>query len=199
MPDKLIGAASAAKRFFGKRAEGYDERRSGRPHWAIEHAAVYAMLVGFPEGASVLDMPVGTGRYAPIYKTLGLMAIGIDASEDMLTVAKQKIDALGFTMDLIRGDALDLPIADETFDAVVCSRLVNWFLPSEMKLAVVEMVRVMKTRLIITVEFGARKQESGNNPHDPKLFAEALHTAGAVEERRIEIEKNYFMIQAGRA
>jgi ubiquinone/menaquinone biosynthesis C-methylase UbiE len=198
MSDQMIGAAAAAKRFVGGRAANYEARRSVRPFWAKEHAAVEKMLSGLPRGALVLDIPVGTGRYAPIYKKLGFKAVGIDASEDMLAEARTKVIETGADMDLYIGDALNIRHMRGTFHAVVCTRLVNWFLPAEMARAVAEMVRVMHDRLIISVEFGARKSEEGNNPHEPAVWAAALKAAGVVERRRIEISPGYDMIEVGR-
>lgn len=197
MSDKLIGAASAAKRFFGGRATKYEARRSVRPFWAKEHAAVQEMISDLPRGSSILDIPVGTGRYASIYKRSVFVATGIDASSDMLAVASAAARNLGLAMKLEVGDALDIQYVTGAFDAVVCTRLVNWFLPDEMRRAVQEMMRVARFRVIVSVELGARSSEEGNKPHEPAVWAEALKSAGAVEKKRVEIQPNYFMVQLG--
>src|SRR3990167_9071981 len=102
----MNGAAAVRGRYVGGRATGYDERRSAKPFWAKEHAAVREMLAYLPKGAQVLDIPVGTARYATIYQELGLWAAGVDISLDMLAVAQDKIDSLGFVMNLRQGDVL---------------------------------------------------------------------------------------------
>lgn len=194
MPGKLIGAASAAKRYFGAKATGYEARRAVRPHWAREHALVEAMLIDLPPGSRILDIPVGTGRYAAIYKKAWFEVVGIDASSDMLDVAQAKADLNGIEIKLEAGDALEIHYAPKTFDAVVCTRLVNWFLPDEMARAIQEMVRVSRDRVIVSVILGDRTQESGNNPHEPTIWAAALKAAGVKEFKRIEIEPGYWMI-----
>ena len=198
MPDKLIGAAAAAKRYFGKRATGYEARRAGRPHWAKENAAVESMLSDLPRCSSVLDVPVGTGRYVEIYKRAGFFAAGLDASGDMLDVARENARKIGYPFPLHLGDALNLPYHDLSFHAVVCTRLVNWFLPDEMACAVREAMRVADHRVIISVELGPRTADGGNNPHEPAVWAAALKSAGAVERQRVEIEPGYFMIELRR-
>lgn len=195
----MNGAAAVRNRFVGGRATGYDERRSGREFWGKEHAAVRDMLLDLPRGSSVLDIPVGTGRYASIYQECGFQAVGMDTSPDMLAVARKKIDALGFHMGLCEGDVLDIDAPAEVVDAVVCTRLLNWILPAEMTRAVAEMMRVCRRRLIVSIELAARTSDKGNKPQEPATFAKALAAAGGREEKRVAISPNYWMIQIGRA
>ena len=194
----MNGAEAVNGRYYGGRATGYEERRSNRAFWGKEHAAVESMLADLPRGASILDIPVGTGRYASIYKRLGLVAVGMDVSTDMLDVARDNINKISLAMDVRVGDARAIDAENASFDTAVCTRLVNWFLPDEMSLTVSELLRVVRRRVIISVGLGPRLSDKGNKPHEPKAFARAVKLAGGIEQGRVEISRGYYMIQLGR-
>jgi len=66
-------------------------------------------------GSSVLDVACGTGDLSiQIFETIGGRVVGLDFCRPMLDIARQKTDQVTF----VEGDALELPFADETFDAV---------------------------------------------------------------------------------
>lgn len=76
-------------------------------------------------GGAYLDVGCGTGdvcieilRQAP-----GGRAVGIDKSEGMLALGRNKLEAAGLAreIDLLAGDALDLQFSDRTFDGVITS------------------------------------------------------------------------------
>ncbi|MDX6613248.1 MAG: demethylmenaquinone methyltransferase / 2-methoxy-6-polyprenyl,4-benzoquinol methylase [Blastocatellia bacterium] len=63
----------------------------------------------------VLDVACGTGDLSiQIFETIGGRVVGLDFCRPMLEIARQKTDQIPF----VEGDALELPFADETFDAV---------------------------------------------------------------------------------
>lgn len=68
----------------------------------------------------VLELAMGTGLNLPHYPA-GLELTGIEWSPDMLEQARLKALALGSTVDLVLGDAADLPFGDGSFDTVVCT------------------------------------------------------------------------------
>jgi demethylmenaquinone methyltransferase / 2-methoxy-6-polyprenyl-1,4-benzoquinol methylase len=65
------------------------------------------------EGDDVLDSCCGTGDLAIEGARLGGRVTGLDFSEPMLARARRKAPEL----EWVHGDALDLPFADESFDA----------------------------------------------------------------------------------
>ncbi|MDQ0176203.1 demethylmenaquinone methyltransferase [Bacillus chungangensis] len=74
------------------------------------------------EGASALDVCCGTADWTiALAETVGAegKVIGLDFSSNMLEVGKQKVHQLGLQqVELIQGNAMDIPFDDNTFDYV---------------------------------------------------------------------------------
>ncbi|MCX8205171.1 MAG: methyltransferase domain-containing protein [Candidatus Nezhaarchaeota archaeon] len=89
----------------------------------------------------VLDLGTGTGLLALLLAEVGYRRIiGLDINEHMLRVAKRKLAR--YSVELVQGDGMRLPIADGSVDAVV-SKSALWMMPSPER-AVEEMVRVTR-------------------------------------------------------
>src|SRR5205807_1167721 len=77
-------------------------------------------------GDRVLDLGCGTGhdtrRLAELVGPTGAV-VGIDASETMITVARQRADGSGLPMTFHIGDAMQLDLPTGSFDGVRCERL----------------------------------------------------------------------------
>lgn len=76
-----------------------------------------------PEPLQVLDLATGTGDFAVAIAqklTTGGHVTGIDLSEKMLELGRGKVivEGLSERVDLLRGNAEQLPFADESFDRV---------------------------------------------------------------------------------
>jgi demethylmenaquinone methyltransferase/2-methoxy-6-polyprenyl-1,4-benzoquinol methylase len=69
--------------------------------------------LGLPEGSLVLDLACGTGDLARELTARGSRAIGVDFSAGML--AASHADA-----PVVRGDASQLPLREDSLDGVVC-------------------------------------------------------------------------------
>lgn len=65
-------------------------------------------------GSRVLDVATGTGDLAIELASRGAEVVGVDFSERMLELARAKAPGIAFEV----GNALDLPYADDEFDAV---------------------------------------------------------------------------------
>lgn len=94
---------------YDSMADEYDAtRESATPD---EIAALAKSLEGCK---TVLDVGVGTGRFAKPLLDLGFEVTGIDVSRRMLLKAREK--GLG---RLLLGDAYGLPLRDKSFDAAI--------------------------------------------------------------------------------
>ena len=78
--------------------------------------------------ARVLDVPCGTGKLAPVFKSLGLKVTACDISPYMLDVAKQTfLDQQIENAEFLVGDAESITeqVGRNQFDVVVCLRLMH--------------------------------------------------------------------------
>ena len=78
---------------------------------------VVADAVGASPGERVLDLAAGTGSSSLPFAAAGAQVAAVDFSLGMLRVGKRAHPQL----DLLAGDALALPFADDSFDAVTIS------------------------------------------------------------------------------
>ncbi|HVE69093.1 MAG TPA: methyltransferase domain-containing protein [Solirubrobacteraceae bacterium] len=99
------------------------------PAMAEEHR-IARLLLGLGRGDGVLDVACGPGNFTRDFgHRVGDegLAVGIDASPTMLARAVQDTpDPYGNTA-YIRGDAVDLPFRDASFDAVCCFAALHLF------------------------------------------------------------------------
>lgn len=103
---------------FDRQAATYDKAHYSQ-HAKKLYPFLLAQLGQVPHGA-VLDLGCGTGELlsAAVGRWPEGDWAGLDLSENMLCAARTK---LGDRVELVRGDAAELPFADGRFQAVVCS------------------------------------------------------------------------------
>jgi SAM-dependent methyltransferase len=141
-------------------AESFDERRFGGPIGQLvadDQARVLTRFLGKPQGLSVLDVGTGTGRAAVLLAREGARVTGVDSSEPMLAVARQRAASEHLAITFVGGDAHHLEFAPRSFDAVVSLRVlmhtVDW------RESVAELCRVADRLVIIdfpaTMSFAA--------------------------------------------
>jgi len=103
---------------FDCAAEFYDRTR-GPPSDAMRQ--LVTSLVNELKGyARVLDVGVGTGRFAQHFQNAGLETVGIDIAGKMLEKAVGKR-----VKNLLKSDACFLPFRDNAFEASVCIHLLH--------------------------------------------------------------------------
>ena len=94
-------------------APWYDE--PGNELLEVEEPVVREILAALPVGVA-LDAACGTGRHAAYLVELGHRLIGVDATPEMLELARAKVPDAEFH----EADLHDLPVADDSVDVVVC-------------------------------------------------------------------------------
>ena len=131
-------------------ARRFDERRFGGPIGELvadSQARVLTDFVGPVRGRSVLDVGTGTGRAALLLAASGARVTGVDASAEMLTVARQRAADEGVPITFLEGDARTLEFADRSFDIVVSLRVImhtpRW------QECVAELCRVARDRVVL--------------------------------------------------
>lgn len=168
MTQKQRDAAPAGDMFRGSVAESYASHRSRHPIWEKEFGAV-EQLLDKVEATNVLDMPFGTGRFAPLYAARGLKVSGLDVSQDMLDTARAELGTLYDKCDLRLGDATELPYVDSEFDLTVCIRFLTDIVPFEVALrSLSEIHRVTRKHAILMLKTTAEGHEKQSFPEMDK-------------------------------
>lgn len=128
-------------------AASYDTEREIEPLWHIENTFVRD-LIARSAFRSVLDVPVGTGRFLEYYGNRSVT--GTDLSESMLELARSRATSL--YMDNVyfrRCSVTDLPFAAGSFDLVLCWRLLHLLPPESLAPALSELARVCCSTLCV--------------------------------------------------
>jgi len=144
--------------YTGQKIEHYEEWRSHTRHWRREQQIVEQLLdvVDVETDDVILDVPVGTGRFFPLYAKYGPRVVGVDISTDMLSEAREKAADLEYDdVDLRVGDILDLELEDEAVDLSVCIRLMNWFDFPGFRRSLRELRRVSSRFMIVGVRLAS--------------------------------------------
>ncbi len=88
-----------------------------------EVRAFQKMLALVDSKGSVLDIACGTGRYVELLLNKEYQVGGIDISNQMLTIARERCDVQKNLLFLQQGDAQYLPFDDKQFNGITCMRL----------------------------------------------------------------------------
>lgn len=139
-----------ARKYTGSVATGYDAKRTESPKWAAEQEIIERIIEEF-DGGSVLDVPVGTGRFIPAYERNNLNWVGIDLSDDMLHEAAAKVTSNTkpqlFVGDVTRLDSLLQP---KGVDHSIMCRLTRWLTPTQRVFALKQLQAVTAKSIVFT-------------------------------------------------
>jgi ubiquinone/menaquinone biosynthesis C-methylase UbiE len=96
-----------------------------------------------PQESSVLDVGCGTGEFERIILSEHpeQRMIGLDVSDQMLAIARQKCSAYP-NVRFLAGSASVLPFSNDSFDLVICASALHYFDKPDASLS--EMRRVVK-------------------------------------------------------
>jgi demethylmenaquinone methyltransferase/2-methoxy-6-polyprenyl-1,4-benzoquinol methylase len=114
-----------------------------------------ALEIGFGTGYAILSMANSVGKNGKIY--------GIDISEGMYTLTKQRIEKAGLEdlVELKTGDATRLPFEAGFFDAVFISFTLELFDTPDIHTVLQECKRVLKNNGRICIMAMAQKEKPG--------------------------------------
>jgi ubiquinone/menaquinone biosynthesis C-methylase UbiE len=133
-----------------KVAEGFDALRFGGPiGQLVQHTQEVLLMAAFGpiRGRTILDVGTGTGRAALAFARAGAVVTGIDASEQMLAVARRTAEERKLNATFQVGDAHAIPFGDKQFDCAVSLRVIM-HTPDWQK-CVTELCRVAKWRVVV--------------------------------------------------
>lgn len=162
-----------AKYLLNKTREDYNRiaeqfSRSREFVWEeLNYLAKYA-----EDGDKVLDIGCGNGRLLQIFKNKKIDYTGIDSSEKLIVIAKEKHSSVKF----LTADALNLPFEDNSFDKVFSIAVLHHIPSKELRLKFLEEAkRVLKPNglLVLTAWYFWREWHAWQSligSFTPKLF-----------------------------
>ncbi len=181
-------------------ARTFDDRRFGGPIGqlvAATQARVLADFIGDVKGREVLDVGTGTGRAALLLARGGAQVTGVDASEQMLAVARERAAADGANIRFLLGDAHALVFHDRSFDASVSLRVLMH--TPEWRSCLAELCRV-SNRLVIFDYPSARSLAAIQSAARAAADAVGIRTEAyrVFSDRQIaaELERSGFRVRA---
>jgi 2-polyprenyl-3-methyl-5-hydroxy-6-metoxy-1,4-benzoquinol methylase len=141
--------------------------RKGAYHWDDYHGGLLRMNaytrarydlvcdcvreVNLPRNARLLDMGCGDGALAGVlHSELGMPVAGVDTNEKGVALAKAMFGARGFTGEFRLVGGYDSGFPDASFDAVVCSDVIEHVDNPESMLREIHRLLVPGGRLVIT-------------------------------------------------
>lgn len=185
--------AERAQAYFSRNASEWDElRRLHISDAAVESALL--KLIGTTPVDALLDLGTGTGWILQLLSNIYRRAVGIDASRDMLSVARSNLDRAGIVKASVRhGDILNLPLEGQDFDLITVHQVLHFL--DQPELAIAEAARVLRPggRLLI-VDLAPHTLEYLRNDHahvrlgfSHQVMAEWLEKVGLEVEQAIDL------------
>ena len=116
-------------------------------------------LIDADKGSSVLDLGCGNGALTKVLQNKGYCVKGLDASEELLSIAKEKYP----TIDFMQGDAVDFTLP-EPVDVVFSNAVFHW-INKDRQMNMLKCVHeALKKRGQFVFEFGGH--ENNRKIHD---------------------------------
>jgi ubiquinone/menaquinone biosynthesis C-methylase UbiE len=141
-------AAPEAGEYFDERAERYDRAYDTSSGYALRSRMDVALrLLGSGPG-EILDVGMGPGRLLAELAQRGWTVSGIDASSEMVAVARDRLP--DSAARLAQGTIESLPFADSSFDAVVATGVLEY---AEVGRALPELARILRPGGLAVVSY----------------------------------------------
>lgn len=179
--------AEKASAYFSSNAEEWSAIRSLHvDEKKIESAML--KLVGRGKFQTHLDLGTGTGRLLQLFSDHAVRSVGIDASRDMLAVARANLEEAGLSRIQVRqGDILNLPTPEGQYDLVTIHQVLHYL--DDPQRAVREAAKALRPggRLLI-VDFAPHGLEFLREDHAHlRLGFPAEQVSGWLEAAGLEV------------
>lgn len=130
-------------------AEAFEGMRFSGPIGRLIAESQEQVIAGFLDpvaGRTILDVGTGTGRAAIALARRGALVTGVDASAEMLAVARRTAEAARVSVTFAQDDAHRLNFQDRAFDAVICLRVLMH--TPDWRQSLGELCRVARNRVV---------------------------------------------------
>lgn len=94
---------------------------------------------------NVLDLGCGKGRHAIAFARDGFNVSACDLSQLAVDITKENVKAQGLNVDVISADILDLPYANDSFDAIFSYHVISHTDTDGLKHAISEIKRIVRS------------------------------------------------------
>ena len=139
-------------------AADYPDNYGGSWKDRAERASILSALTGLHAGATVLDLPCGTGRLTSLLLDRGFVVTAADSSPHMVARAQGSVERIAKLKPgnnpQVRFDVRDVmhtEFRDAEFDAIVCNRLFHHFTePAVRQTALRELRRICHGPIIVS-------------------------------------------------
>ncbi|WP_099864617.1 ArsR/SmtB family transcription factor [Pararhizobium haloflavum] len=186
--------AERAQSYFSRNAASWDQLRSLHVSDDKVEGALLD-LIGQTPFDSMLDLGTGTGRILQLFEGLYRRGIGVDASRDMLAVARSNLDRSGLSHASVRhGDIFNLPLDRDSFDLVTIHQVLHYLQSPDA--AIAEAARMLRPsgRLAI-VDFAPHVLDRLREDHahmrlgfSHETIVDALEACGLDVEKVVDLK-----------
>lgn len=190
---KIVAMTKSTRKYFDRVARNWDQGVQ------IEglHKPLQSLMemLEIPIGGCILDVGTGTGILHPyLLNAVGQTGrvLAFDFSHRMLSEAIKK-DCSG-NLECFQADVTAIPMADRTFDSVVCFAAFPHF--HNKQLALREMARVTKCGGRVSIaHLMSRSEIAKHHAANPEVAGHHLPSAGTMERLFAEAGCDHFAVQ----
>ncbi|MDC3401938.1 metalloregulator ArsR/SmtB family transcription factor [Alphaproteobacteria bacterium] len=153
-----------ADAYFSANAVDWEDIRSRHlPEKDIE--ASISKLLPKKTFGNLVDLGTGTGRMLELFGSLAHKATGFDLNPDMLTLARSRLQTLGYANCFVQqGDATQIPFANEEADVVIIHQVLHFL--DNPAMAIGEAARVLAPNgKLVVVDFAPHDMENLREEH----------------------------------
>lgn len=188
-----LARSEKAQAYFSRNAAEWDELRRLHVAEADVEATLKTMVGPEPVGG-LLDLGTGTGRILQLFEGIYQRGVGVDASRDMLAVARANLDRAGITKASIRhGDIFNLPLDGRQFDLVTVHQVLHFLQQPEAAIAEAARMLAPGGRLVI-IDLAPHALEYLRDEHahvrlgfSRQTMADWLEKAGLTVEQVVDL------------
>jgi ubiquinone/menaquinone biosynthesis C-methylase UbiE len=150
-------AAKDAVAYHGELAVGWDQRYK-KPAFRARQRAFEECLAGHGlHGQDWLDAGCGSGTLARYLVEAGARVLGVDAAEEMITLARE-LSSQGVATPQLRFEHIatiaHLPLSDQSLDGILCSSVLEYV--SDPAACLTEFARVLRPGGLLVVSVANR-------------------------------------------